>query len=138
MKKLGLLLVTVLFVTGISSTFGSNAGHLSQKTEFQIQKPKKGQKMDAEKMAQKQTQKLVEELKLTKDQESKILEINQEFLKKQAEIKSKMSSATDAEKEPLKKEMRKNGQEKNKQIKALLTADQAKLYNEMQKKKKFT
>lgn len=135
MKKLGLLVVTVLFVTGVSSTFGSNVGHLSQKTEFQIQKPIKGQKMDAEKMAQKQTQKLVEELKLTKGQESKVLEINQEFMKKQADIRSKMSSASDAEKEPLKKEMKKNNQEKNKQIKALLTEDQVKLYSEMQKKR---
>jgi len=135
MKKLGLLFVSVLFACGVSMASEGSAGFPAPKAEMQIQNPKKGG-MNLDKMAKKQTQKLVEDLKLAKDQESKVFEINQEFLKKQTEIKTKMSSATDAEKEQLKKEMRQNRQEKNKQIKAQLTADQVKLYNEMQKKKK--
>lgn len=67
---------------------------------------------------------------MTKDQESKVLEINQEFMKKQADIRSKMSNASDSEREPLKKEMKKYNQAKNKQIKAQLTSDQLKLYSE--------
>ena len=90
--------------------------------------------MNPEEMVKRQTQRLVEELKLTKDQEAKVTAINKKYMDKRTADRSKMSAATDEERAKMFAEMRKIQDEKNKEIKAVLTPEQVKLFDEKLKK----
>jgi len=91
--------------------------------------------MNPEEMLKRQTQRLVEELKLTKDQEAKVTAINKKYMEKQSFDWSKMRDASDDERAKMREERMKIQAEKDKEIKALLNADQVKLYDEMLKKR---
>jgi len=90
--------------------------------------------MTPEEMLKRQNQRMVQELKLTKDQEAKVSAINKRFMDKNIGSRDKMRDATDEERKAFREQMRKMNDEKNKEIKALLTADQLILFDEMQKK----
>ena len=136
MKKLGLFLVTVLFLSGVNMASVNSLRMQSQNTVSEMQKPQKGEQKSPEEMAKAATQKMVDELGLSKAQEAKVLQINQMFAKKQSEIKSKMKDASETEKVTLKQEMKKATGEKNKQIKEVLTPEQAKKLSEAAASKK--
>jgi len=133
MKKFGIILIVFLFATGI--TFAQERGG--------GERPSKGapapgggrQQMNPEEMLKRQTQRLVEDLKLNKDQEAKVSVINKKYMDKNSGGWQKMRDASDEERTKFREEMKKINDEKNKEIKALLTADQIKLFDEMQKKR---
>jgi Spy/CpxP family protein refolding chaperone len=92
-----------------------------------------GQNMDPAEMLKMQTQRLVEQYKLNKDQEAKVTAINKKYSQNQTDF-SRMRDASDEERTKMRDAMQKVQAEKNKEIRAVLTADQAKLFDENQKK----
>ena len=93
-----------------------------------------GQNMSPEEMIKMQTQRLVEQYKLNKDQEAKVTAINKKYSQNQTTDFSKMRDASDEERTKMRDAMQKVQADKNKEIRAVLTADQAKLFDENQKK----
>ena len=93
-----------------------------------------GQNMSPEEMIKMQTQRLVDQYKLTKDQEAKVTAINKKYSQNQTTDFSKMRDASDEERTKMRDAMQKVQADKNKEIRAVLTADQAKLFDENQKK----
>lgn len=91
--------------------------------------------MTPEQMQQRQTQRLVEELKLTKDQEAKVTAINKKYNEKNPVDWSKMRDASDEERAQMRETMMKVQADKDKEIKAILTPEQVKLYDDMLKKR---
>lgn len=91
--------------------------------------------MTPEQMQQRQTQRLVEELKLNKDQEAKVTAINKKYNEKNPVDWSKMRDASDDERAKMRETMMKVQAEKDKEIKAILTSEQLKLYDDMQKRR---
>lgn len=88
-----------------------------------------------EEMQQRQTQRLVEELKLNKDQEVKVAAINKKYNEKNPVDWSKMRDASEDERAKMRESMMKVQAEKDKEIKAILTSEQVKLYDAMQKRR---
>lgn len=134
MKKSGVLLVMFLVLSGISFAQERGGGERPSKTMEQGNKGDRPQ-VTPEQRIQRQTQRLVEELKLTKDQEEKVLSINKKYMEKLSGDWSKMRDANDAERVKMRAEMQKVQLEKDKEIKVLLTPEQVKLYDENQKKR---
>lgn len=93
------------------------------------------QRMTPEQRLERQTKMLVEQLKLNKDQEQKVTEINKKYMEKQNFDWSKMRDASDDERAKMREDMMKVQAEKDKEIKAILTPDQVKLYDDMLKKR---
>lgn len=108
MKKLVVLLMVTLFV--------GNSVFAQQR-----------QRATPEERAKKQTETLVKELKLTKEQETKVYEINLKY----AQPREDNSSAT---REQRREAMRKSTDERNKAIKEILTEEQQKKFDEHIKK----
>lgn len=137
MKKLGVLLVILLFASGI--TYAQRGGGERPSKAVEQGRPGAGRgdrtQMNPEEMLKRQTQRLVEELKLNKDQEAKVLEINKKYMDKQSGDWAKMRDASDEERTKMREAMRKIQDEKNKEIKAVLTPEQVKLYDENLKKR---
>ncbi|MDP2336481.1 MAG: hypothetical protein Q8N05_08540 [Bacteroidota bacterium] len=131
MKKLGIFLLVLLFAAGTTFSQERGGGERPSRTMRQGDR----QQMTPEQRLQRQNQRLVEDLKLTKEQEAKVLTINKKYMEKQTFDWSKMRDASDAERAKMREEMQKIQLEKDKEIKAVLTADQIKLYDEMQKKR---
>jgi len=137
MKKISLLMVMFLIVSGITFAQERGGGARPSKTAPQGQQGNRGDRVrmsPEERMAQ-QTKRLVEELKLTKDQEQKLTVINKKYSEKQTFDWSKMQDASDAERTKMRETMTKVQADKDKEIKTILTADQVKLYDEMLKKR---
>ena len=137
MKNSGILLVVLMFATGITFAQERGGGQRPSKTMEQGRPGGQGnrQQMTPEQRLQRQTQRLVEELKLTKEQEAKVLAINKKYMEKQTGDWSKMRDASDEERAKMREEMQKIQVEKNKEIKAVLTQEQVKLFEENQKKR---
>jgi len=93
-----------------------------------------GQNMDPAERLKMQTQRLVEQYKLNKDQEAKVTAINKKYSQDQSTDFSRMRDASEAERTKMMESMQKVQAEKNKEIRAVLTPDQAKLFDENQKK----
>ena len=91
--------------------------------------------MTPEQMQQRQTQRMVEELKLNKDQEAKVSAINKKYNEKNPVDWSKMRDASDDERAKMRETMMKVQAEKDKEINAILTPEQVKLYYAMQKRR---
>jgi Spy/CpxP family protein refolding chaperone len=135
MKKLGVILVIFLFATGMTIAQERGGGARPSRTEQGRPGGGNRPQMNPEEMLKRQTQRLVEELKLNKDQEAKVTAINKKYMEKQSFDWSKMRDASDDERAKMREERNKIQAEKDKEIKALLTADQVKLYDEMLKKR---
>lgn len=134
MKKLGVLLVVLLFVSGITYAQERGGGERPSKTAPQGGRGDRP-RMNPEEMLKRQTQRLVEELKLNKDQEVKVQAINKKYMDKQPFDFAKMRDASDAERAKMRDQMMKVQAEKNKEIRAILTTEQAKIFDENQKKR---
>lgn len=130
MKKLGILMLVLLFVGGTSFAQERGEGKRPSKTTEQGRT-----QASPEEMMKKQTAKLVADLKLNKDQEAKITAINKKYMDKQSADFSKMKDASDAERTKMREARNAVQAEKDKEIKAVLTKEQVKLYEEMQKKR---
>jgi len=136
MKKLGILALVILFATGITFAQERGGGERPSKVAGQNGPGNRGGRpqMNPEEMLKRQTQRLVDELKLNKDQEAKVHAINKKYMEKRTDW-GKMRGANDEERAKMRESMQKVQEEKNKEIKALLNADQLKLFDEMQKKR---
>jgi Spy/CpxP family protein refolding chaperone len=135
MKKIGILLVAFLLVAGISNAQERGSGERPSKSEPQGGVKGNRPQMNPEEMVKRQTQRLVEELKLNKDQEAKVLAINKKYTEKRPFDFAKMRDASDEERAKMREEMMKIQAERNKEIRAVLTPEQAKLFDENQKKR---
>lgn len=136
MKRISLLLVMFLFVSGITIAQERGGGERPSRTQQQGRPGGMGdrQQMSPEQRLQRETQRLVEQLKLTKEQEAKVTAINKKYQEKQSFDWSKMRDASDDERAKMRAERMKIQGEKDKEIKAILKADQVKLYEDMLKK----
>ncbi len=137
MKKISVLLVMLLILSGITFAQERGGGERPSRNATQGRPGGTGdrQQMTPEQRLQRQTKQLVEELKLTKDQEAKVTAINKKYMEKQSFDWSKMRDASDDERAKMREERNKIQAEKDKEIKAILKTDQIKLYDEMQKKR---
>lgn len=109
--KFGLLLMIALFVTG---------GVFAQQR----------QRMTPEERAKSQTENLVKELGLTKEQKDKVHEI---YLKYAQQPRPQRDSNSNSDRKTLMAEMQKQQLKRDSTIKVLLTDDQKKKYDELQK-----
>ena len=130
-------MVLFLVLSGITFAQERGGGERPSKTAPQGGQGNRGAwtQMTPEQIVQRQTKQLVEELKLNKDQEQKVTAINKKYMDKQSFDWSKMRDASDDERAKMREERMKVQAEKDKEIKTVLTADQIKLYDEMQKKR---
>lgn len=137
MKRISLLLVMFLFVSGITIAQERGGGQRPSRTQEQGRPGGMGdrQQMTPEQRLQRETQRLVEQLKLTKEQEAKVTAINKKYQEKQSFDWSKMRDASDDERAKMRAERTKIQGEKDKEIKTILKADQVKLYDDMLKKR---
>jgi Spy/CpxP family protein refolding chaperone len=135
MKKIGILLVAFLLVASISNAQERGGGERPSKTAPQGGSRGGRPQMNPEEMVKRQTQRLVEELKLNKDQEAKVTAINKKYTEKRPFDFAKMRDASDDERAKMREEMMKIQAERNKEIRAVLTPDQAKIFDENQKKR---
>lgn len=135
MKKFAILFVVLLFAAGATIAQERGGGQRPSKSMNGRPGGQGRMQMDPEQMAQRQTQRLVDELKLNKDQEAKVLAINKKYIKDHPFDWQKMRDATDEERTKMREEMRKVQEDHNKEIKAVLTTEQAKLFDENLKKR---
>lgn len=137
MKRISLLMVMFLILSGITFAQERGGGERPSKTMEQGRQGNRGDRpqMTPEQRVQRQTQQLVEELKLTKDQEQKVAAINKKYMEKQSFDWSKMRDASDDERAKMREERTKIQAEKDKEITAILTTEQIKLYLVAQKKR---
>lgn len=137
MKRISLLLVMFLLVSGITIAQERGGGERPSRTQQQGRPGGMGdrQQMTPEQRLQRETQRLVEQLKLTKEQEAKVTAINKKYQEKQNFDWSKMRDASDDERAKMRAERIKIQGEKDKEIKTILKADQIKLYDDMLKKR---
>lgn len=135
MKKLGVLLVALVLAAGTTFAQERGGGQRPSRTEQGRPGGQGRMQMNPEEMVKRQTARMVEELKLDKDQEAKVLAINKKYMEKNPVDWSKMRDASDDERAKMREEMRKVQDEKNKEIKTVLTAEQVKLFDENLKKR---
>ena len=126
-----------LILSGITFAQERGGGERPSKTTTQGTPGTRGDRPQTtpELRVQRQTQQLVEELKLNKDQEQKVTAINKKYVEKQTNDWSKMRDASDEELGKMREARNKIQDEKDKEIKAILTAEQVKLYDATQKKR---
>jgi hypothetical protein len=138
MKRFGILFLVVLFAVGYSFAQEPERGGDERPSKEAGQggpgSPGGRPQMNPEDVLKRQNQRLVEELKLNKDQETKVSAINKKYMDKNSGSWEKMRDASDEERKSFREQMRKVNDERNKEIKVLLSADQLKLFDEMQKK----
>lgn len=135
MERIGILLIALLLMAGISNAQERGGGERPSKSMQQGGPGGDRPQMNPEEMVKRQTQRLVDELKLSKEQEAKVLAINKKYMEKQPFDFAKMRYASDEERAKMREEMTKVQTEKNKEIRAALTPEQAKLFDENQKKR---
>lgn len=135
MKKLVLLVISILLVSGITYAQERGGGDRPSKTAPQGGPRGDRPNFNPEEIAKRQTQRLVDELKLNKEQEAKAIAINKKYTEKQTGSFGKMRDASDADRAKMREEMDKLQAERNKEIRAILTPEQAKTFDEIQKKR---
>lgn len=137
MKRISLLVIMFLLVSGITIAQERGGGERPSRTQEQGRPGGMGerQQMTPEQRLQRETQRLVEQLKLTKEQEAQVTAINKKYQEKQSFDWSKMRDASDDERAKMRAERMKIQGEKDKEIKTILKADQVKLYDDMLKKR---
>jgi Spy/CpxP family protein refolding chaperone len=137
MKRISLMMVMFLILSGI--TFAQERGG-GERPSKSTQQGVRGNRADRpqltpEQRLQRQTKQLVDTLKLNKDQEQKVTAINKKYMQKQPFDWSKMRDANDEERAKILEQRKKIQEEKDIEIKAVLTPDQSKLYDQIQKKR---
>lgn len=113
MKKLVMVLISAFMVSSIA---------LAQNR----------QQMSAEEMASKQTDRMSECLSLSNDQKSKIKALNLKYAKKHQETRQQNKAVREAKRA----EMQKLQEQKDAELKTILTDEQFKQYKEKEKKGK--
>lgn len=135
MKKLGVLIVALVFATVTTFAQERGGGQRPSRTEQGRPGGQGRPQMNPEEMVKRQTARLVEELKLNQDQEANVLAINRKYMEKNPVDWSKMREASDEERAEMREKRMKVQNEKNKEIKSVLTPEQVKLFDENLKKR---
>jgi len=123
-----------LILSGITFAQERGSGERPSKTTPQGTRGPRPQ-TTPEQRVQRQTQQLVEELKLNKEQEQKVNAINKKYVEKQTNDWSKMRDASDEERAKMREARNKIQDEKDKEIKLILTPEQVKIFDAAQKKR---
>jgi periplasmic protein CpxP/Spy len=92
-----------------------------------------GRRMDPEKMAKSQTDRMVEDLKLNDKQTTEVQAINLKYSKKMGEIFQ--AGAGQGDREANRKKMDEMNIQKNAELKKVFTAEQYKKYEELEKQR---
>lgn len=116
MKKIGLLLLAVIFGVSVSKA-----------------QPGDGQRMSPEDRAKRQTEEIKEAVGLNKDQEKKVYDLNLEFGKK---MRQEMQANAGGGFEGMREKMQKMREEQDKKMKEILTADQWAKYQKYQEERR--
>lgn len=118
MKKVGLFLATFLFAV-FAAQSQPPQGEGGQRRQF-----------TPEDMAKRQTEQMKEYIKLSKDEEKKVNEINLKYAKKSQELREGVSfrDMTDKQREEMRTKMEAQQEEKDKELKKIFSADQWKQY----------
>lgn len=126
-----------LVLSGINYAQERGGGQRPSRNTEQTRPGNRGDRprMTPEEMQKRQTQRLVEQLKLDKEQEAKVAAINKKYQEKNPVDWSKMRDASDEERARMRETMRAMQTEKDKEIKAILTPEQVKLYDDMIKRR---
>lgn len=139
MKKISLLLFLFLILSAVTMAQERGGGQRPSRNQEQGRSGggARGDRpqLSPEEMVKRQTQRLVEQLKLTKEQETKVAAINKKYMEKQSFDWSKMRDASDDERAKMREERMKIQAEKDKEIKTILNAEQVKLYDEQIKRR---
>ncbi len=118
MKKLGFLLIAILFGTTLSmAQYGGG-----------------GQRMTPEERAKQQTAELKEALSLDKNQEKKVYDLNVESGKKMQKMREEMGG--NGFSDEMRDKMRTMREETDKEMKKILSADQYKKYEKYQEERR--
>lgn len=118
MKKIGLFLMAVLFVTSLS-----------------MAQPGDQRGFNPEAMAKRQTAELKEALGLNADQEKKVYDMNLETSKKMSAMREKMQAGGNGM-EGMREKMTQIRAEQDKKMKEILTADQWAKYQKYQEERR--
>ena len=94
-----------------------------------------GRSFSADDMAKMQTEQMREHVKMTKDVEKKVHDLNLKYAKKSQELRggSNMMNMSDSDREKMRSQMQLQQEEKDKEMKKLLSADQYKSYENYRK-----
>jgi protein CpxP len=127
--KTRIFLVAALFAVGC---FTASA-------QQQTQKPKQQQevnapKMNPEEMAKKQTERMAIDLKLNEKQKTEVAAINLKYAKLRSEI-MKANQGDPSKREAARAKMQETETQKNAELKKVLSDEQFKLYDELNKKR---
>lgn len=106
MKKLGLLLLFAMIIATVSVAQDRGMGNF-----------------DPKEMAKRQTDDLTKLLTLNKDQQKKVLELNQKSAESMQKMRDEMMNGG-GDREKMREQMTKSRDEQTKEMKKILTADQ--------------
>lgn len=114
MKKIGLFVLMMVFAAYIADA----------------QPGGQGRNFTPEDMAKRQTEQMVEYVKMDKTLEKKVYDLNLKYAKKSQELRGggNFMDMSDADREKMRAQMTKQQEEKNAEIKKILSADQYKQY----------
>jgi len=140
MYRIGLFIVTALLIVlaGCGRTGQSNS-RTNEQGNSQSERPGRGNwggggpgQFSPEDMAKRQVEGLAEFVKFTDGQEEKILEIYKKFGQKTAEMRTGRSfrDMSDEERQEMRAKMQTIQEERDKEVKALLSEEQLKQYDE--------
>lgn len=110
MKKIGLVLLFAFVLTAVSMAQG-----------------REQRNFDPKEMAKRQTEELTKTLDLNKDQQKKVLALNNEMGEKMSAMREDMRDGG-GDREAMREKMNKLRDEQNKEMKKILTEDQYKKY----------
>jgi|WetSurMetagenome_2_1015567.scaffolds.fasta_scaffold08537_2 periplasmic protein CpxP/Spy len=146
MKKIGLFLFTLVLVfsLGCGQSGKNKQGTGQGQDKGAIQEPGQGGpgqggpggmgegrgQLSPEDMATRQTEQMGEYLKFTDEQKTKVYELNLSNAKKTQELRSGVSfrDMSDSERQAFREKMNAQQEEKNQELKKILTEDQFKAY----------
>ena len=114
MKRIGMFILMVVFAAFVTKA----------------QPGGQGRQGTPEDMAKRQTEQLGEYVKMTKDLEKKVYDLNLKYAKKAQEMRSggNFADMSDSQREKMRAQIMANQEEKDKEMKKILSADQLKQY----------
>ncbi len=114
MKKIGMFILMMVFAAFVT----------------EAQPGGQGRQGTPEDMAKRQTEQMGEHVKMTKDLEKKVYDLNLKYAKKSQEMRTggNFMDMSDSQREKMRAQMTANQEEKDKELKKILSADQWKQY----------
>ncbi|MBN1986055.1 MAG: hypothetical protein JW761_07095 [Prolixibacteraceae bacterium] len=116
-----LFFMTVLFL-GIAAACGNQGSNNSQQPSFGADRFGNRGNFDPEEMAQRQVERLTEQLKLSEEQQKQVYDLTMENFENMQQMRGQMGGEGDFEK--MREQMQKAREEQNQKMKSILTDEQ--------------